>query len=581
MKKFVALFIAIFITINPAYAVFDATDSWIGEPFSGFNSTKSVKGKQYMVSSADKLASEAGALMLAKGGSAIDAAIATQLVLNVVEPYSSGIGGGGFLLFYDAKNKKTTYYNGRETAPARAFETMFLDKKGEPRQFKDVVRGGLSVGTPGLLKILKEAHERYGNLPWEILFEPAIKLGMEGFTVSKRMNILTQYSDYIKDFDETAEIYLDNEKNPRAIGDIIRNQKLAKTFQLLAQNGINDFYNGIIAKDIVRAVGNSKINPGYLSLADLRNYKSKQGELICATYRVKYKICSMPLPSSGGITTLQILGILENFELKKMRPNSAKSVHLIAEATKLAYADRNEYIADVPIAQMLNKVYLRKRSNLIDMKKASENIFPGEFEGSNKLPSHELAKDSTPEMPSTTHISVVDKNGNAVALTSSIEYFFGSALTVDGFTLNNQLTDFSLQPKINGKKVANRLQPGKQPRSSMSPTFVFNENDDLVMVLGSPGGPRIIQFTVKTILNYIDWNMDIQEAISSPNFIALNNVIELEKGTKITRLKKKLEKMGHKVELTDIVSGINAIAVNDNYIKGGSDPRRQGFAVGK
>lgn len=582
LKLFVVSFIFFINIIQNSFA-FNASDSWIGEPFSGFKKTSVTKGKEYMVASADVLASKAGAWALEKGGNAIDAAIATQLVLNVVEPHSSGIGGGGFLLYYDARNHKTIYYNGRETAPAKAFEKMFLDQKGNPRAFNDVVRGGLSVGTPGLLKILKEAHNTHGNLPWKILFEPAIKIAGDGFFVNERLHILSKQITYLKNFDESAKIYL-NKNKPYEIGEVIKNPIMARTLQILAKDGIDSFYNGQIAKDIVSAVRGAKINPGYLSLSDLQNYKSKKGDLICSTYRIKYKICSMPLPSSGGISVLQILGILENFDLKNLGLNSAESTHLIIEATRLAYADRNEYVADVnnaPIDQMLDKVYLRDRSRLIKHDETLLQALPGDFLNGKKLAEKKLIKDTANELPSTTHISIVDRDGNAVALTSSIEYFFGSGLSVDGFMLNNQLTDFSLQPEIKGNKVANRVQPHKQPRSSMSPTFVFDENDDLIMVLGSPGGPRIIQFTVKTIINHIDFNQDIQQAISSPNFVVLNDVVELEAGTKITKLQKRLEKLGHKTKIIEITSGINAIAINDNKITGGADPRRQGAAIGK
>ncbi len=577
----VAIFVLIFST---AHSATNASDNWIGEPYSGFKKTKSVKAEKYIVSSANSLASKAGAWALSQGGNAIDAAIAAQLVLNVVEPHSSGIGGGGFLLYFDAKTKQTIYFNGRENAPAQAFETMFLDKKGEPRKFNDAVRGGLSVGVPGLLKILKEAHEKYGALKWETLFKPAIDLAKNGFQINERTHILAKEVSYLKDFNESKELYLDKNGEVLKIDTVITNPKMARTLDIIAREGIDPFYKGQIAKDIVRAVHFSKINPGYLSLSDLSNYKSKTGDLICATYRIKYKICSMPLPSSGGITVLQILGILENFDLKKMQANSLETIHLITEATRLAYADRNEYVADVddvPIAQMLDKIYLRDRSNLIKPDQAMPEVSFGKFATRKELSSKKLAKDNSIELPSTTHLSIVDEAGNAVALTSSIEYFFGSGLSVDGFMLNNQLTDFSFKPKINGKKVANRVQPKKQPRSSMSPTFIFNENDDLIMVVGSPGGPRIIQFTVKTIVNHLDFGQDIQQAISSPNFVVLNDVVELESGTKIVKLQQKLEKIGHKTKVIDIVSGINAIAIKNDKLTGGADPRRQGVAIGK
>ena len=559
-------------------------DSWAGEHLANFRNLKATSGKKYMVSSADELASKAGQAIIEQGGNAVDAAIATQMVLSVVEPHSSGIGGGGFLLYYNAKTTKTVYFNGRETAPAASYSTMFLDKKtGKAREFTDVVRGGLSVGTPGLLKMFKEVHDQYGKLPWATLFEPAIEVARKGFIVNDRMRALSTQISYLKDFDEAAEIYL-KDGQPRAIGDVITNPKMAATLETIAEEGIDPFYKGRIAQDIVQAVRGSKINPGTLSLSDLKNYQVKTGDLICGTYRVKYKVCSMPLPSSGGITLLQILGILENFDLKNLKPDSKEAIHLITEASRLAYADRNEYIADmsnVPVTQMLDNLYLRQRSKLIRTTRAIAKVVPGKFANSEAF-ANQFTKGKAVEPPSTTHISIVDEDGNAVSLTTSIEYFFGSALSVDGFMLNNQLTDFSLTPYANGKYVANRLRAGKQPRSSLTPTLVFDQNDKLLMVVGSPGGPRIIQFTLKAILNHLDWGMDIQKAISAPNFVALNGALELEENSSVAKLKPQLEEMGHKVKVLDIVSGIHAITVDsDRQLKGGADPRRNGVAIGR
>lgn len=558
--------------INPS-------DNWIGEPNSGFRSLKSVEGKKYMVASASQISSEAGLEIIAKGGNAIDAAIATQLVLNVVEPHSSGIGGGGFFLYFDKRTGKKIYFDGRETAPAKSFSKMFLDKNGKARDFSDAVRGGLSVGTPGLLKILKSAHQQYGKLPWRELFRPAIKVAKEGFKVSKRFETLSKEISYLKDFDETAEIYLDQNKKPHLEGDIITNPKLAKTLERLANSGIKDFYEGKIANDIVNAVQNSKINPGYLSLADLKNYKIRKGDLLCSTYRVKYKICTMNIPS-GGVTLLQILGILENFDLSKMQPNSPAASHLIIEATRLAYADRNQYIADianVSVKKLLDKNYLKQRAALINLNQAIPKVEAGKFITNDN---NFTINNETIELPSTTHLSVLDAAGNAVSLTSSIEYFFGSAISVDGFLLNNQLTDFSFEVTKNGNKIANRLEPGKRPRSSMTPTFVFDTKNNLIMILGSPGGPRIIQSVAKTIINHLDFNLEIQEAISLPSFVVLNDIVELEEKQNITKLGFDLEKIGHKTKIVPIVSGINAITINNNIIKGGTDPRREGAAIG-
>jgi gamma-glutamyltranspeptidase / glutathione hydrolase len=555
------------------------SDTWIGEPSSGFRELKAVGGKEYMIASAHELSSKAGEEMLAKGGSAIDAAIAAQMVLTVVEPHSSGIGGGGFLLYFDKKTGQTVYFNGREIAPAKAHERMFLDKDGKPRQFNDAVRGGLSVGVPGLLKVMRHAHKSYGKLTWRELFQPAIKIAREGFVVSERFNTLSTHVSYLKDFDETAEIYLNKNGQPFQVGEIVKNPKLANTLEKIANKGTISFYEGKIAQDIVNAVQKSKINPGYLSFDDLKNYKIRKGDLICASYRKKYKICTMPLPA-GGSTLLQILGILENFDLAKLKPNSAEVVHLIVEATRLAYADRNEYVADVknvPLKQMLNKNYLKSRASLIDVNKAIKKVEAGKFSAND----NKLANSGAVELPSTTHMSVIDAEGNAVSLTSSIEYFFGSAISVDGFLLNNQMTDFSFIPEKNGKKVANRVEPYKQPRSSMSPSLIFDEKGDLIMVVGSPGGPRIIQFVAKEIINHLDFGLDVQQSASLPSFVVLNDIVELEENQNITKLKSALLKMGHETKIVPIVSGINAITINKNKIQGGTDPRREGVAVGK
>lgn len=557
------------------------SDNWIGEPNSGFRNLKSVTTQHYSISSGHQLASEAGAEIMKQGGNAVDAAIAAQLVLNVVEPHSSGIGGGGFFLYFDAKTKQTIFFDGRETAPRKVKPDMFLDQNGKPKKFSDAVKGGLSVGTPGILKALKAAHQSYGKLPWKKLFTPAIRIANDGFPVSKRLNLLAHKIDYLKDSQEAAEIYLNASKKPKAVGAIIKNPKLAETFTIIAEQGIKPFYQGKIANDIVTTVQQSKNNPGYLTLSDLKNYRSKQGKLICLKYRAQYNVCSMPSPS-GGVTLLQILGILENFDLKNFKPNSVETVHLISEATKLAYADRNQYVADianVPLKQMLNKKYLKKRAALIDIQHALTNINAGKFTKQN------YAKNSAnAEPPSTTHLSIIDREGNAVSLTSSIEYFFGSALSVDGFLLNNQLTDFSFEPKKEGKVVANRIAPGKRPRSSMSPTFVFDEKNNLILTIGSPGGPRIIQFVAKTIIYHLDFGLDIQQAISAPNFIALNNVIELEEKTPLTKLSSQLQKLGHNTKIIPITSGLNAIAINNNENKktliGGTDPRREGEVNG-
>ncbi len=584
MSKFYKIFVFLFILIfsTNSFAI-NLSDFWVGEAASKKRDLESVKSADFMISSAHQEASRAGYDILAKGGNAIDAIIAAQMVLNVVEPQSSGIGGGGFLLYFDAKSGKYQYFNGRESAPALAHDKMFLDEDGKPKKFREALQGGLSVATPGALKMLKKVHDKHGQLNWEELFVPAINLARNGYEVDDRLYINLKRASYLENFKETAQLYFDKNGQPHKVGTIIKNKKLAKTLEIIAKNGIKPFYEGEIAQKIVQKVQNPPKNPGFLQLSDLKNYQVKVGDLVCANYRLKYKICSMPPPSSGGITILQILGILENFDLAKFAPNSLNSIHLISEATRLAYEDRNKYIGDndeVPIDEMLDKKYLKKRSSLIDFNKAQTRFLPGEF--SKITNDNVFASYQKLEPLETTHMSVIDKEGNAISFTSSIEYFFGSALSVDGFLLNNHMTDFSFIPQIDGKKVANRVEPFKQPRSSMSPTFIFDKNDRLLMVVGSPGGPRIIQYVAKTIMAALDWNMDIQEAISLPNFTVLNNVIELEKDAKITKLAKKLEKLGHTVRIKDQVSGVHAIMIGkDGNLIAGADPRRSGVAMGR
>ena len=580
MKKLVTLISLIFVlSCQHQNQNFSLSDIWIGEPDSGFRKLTTIKAKNYMVSSGHELASKAGNDIIKKGGSAIDAAIATQLVLNVVEPHSSGIGGGAFILFYNKKTNQTEFFNGRETAPALSRSDMFLDKNKKPRQFFDAVKGGLSVGTPGVLKAMYEAHKKYGNLPWEDLFQPAINIANDGYETSARYRKLSQTIKYLKDFNHTKETYLSPDGDPYKEGELIKNPALAKTFITLSKQGIKPFYHGKIGQSIVKAVQNSPHNPGLLRMKDLKNYTIKTGNLLCSTYRDNYKICTMPNPSSG-ITVLQILGILENFDLKKSGHNSLATTKLIVDSTRLAYADRNEFLGDkslVNLKKLISKKYLRSRAKLIKAGEKLENIKAGNFP---KKYANLIFNKNAHEALSTTHISIIDQEGNGVSMTSSIEYFFGSAITVDGFLLNNQMTDFSFLPYKNGKKVANRVVPGRQPRSSMSPTFVFDKNDNLILVVGSPGGPRIIQFVVKTITNYLDFDMDLQKAISAPTFVVLNDVIELEKGQSIVNLQNNLENMGYKTKIIEIVSGVQAIALKNNTLYGASDPRREGVALG-
>ena len=545
-----------------------------------------VEGEKWMVSVANPLAAEAGLNILRKGGSATDAAITAQLVLNLVEPQSSGIGGGGFLIHLNGKSSEISTYDGRETAPATAHARMFLNKDGTEKKFFDATVGGLSVGVPGLLHMLEKAHIDNGNLPWETLFEPAIEMAEKGFAVSPRLHKLLLKEKYLKKFPETKAYFYNSTNEPHGIGHQLKNPTFADALRKIAKNGTDVFYKGAIAERIVNAVKKIDQNPGGLDMKDMATYKSKKREPVCLFYR-QWLICGMGPPSSGGLTTLQILGILQSFDLPSMRPNEDGQIdpaaaHIIAEASKLAFADRNLFIADedfipVPSAGLLDPGYLELRAKEISNEKTLGRASPGNLELNQ---SWNFSPGNGNTSMSTTHISVIDGQGNAVSLTSSIESAFGSRLMVDGFLLNNQLTDFSFIPQKDGKLIANHVAPGKRPLSSMAPTLVIDANGKVVLAIGSPGGSRIIGYVAKTIIAALDWDMNIQDAIDLPHIVNRNGQTELEANTKIEELIPALETLGHDIKLSVMTSGLNAVRVRDKRIFGGSDPRREGVAMG-
>ena len=540
-----------------------------------------VRARRHMIAAANPLAAQAGLEMLPSGGSAVDAAIDAQMVLNLVEPQSSGLGGGGFLMHFNAKTGDIAAYDGRETAPAAARPDMFLRDDGTPMKFYEAVVGGLAVGVPGLIRMLEAAHRENGRLPWATLFAPAIKLAEEGFAMSELLNAMVARDANLRTFTGAATYFFDADGQPRAAGTMLTNRPLAETFRLIARGGSKAFYTGPVARDMVRAVREARINPGMLRMADLAAYKARKREPVCLFYRV-WLICGMPPPSSGGITTLQILGILQAFDLGSLTPVSAKAVHLVAEASRLAFADRNTYIADpdfvpVPTAGMLDPGYLSLRAGEIAAGRSLGKAQPG-------MPGVETGNRHTPDDPargvSTTHLSVIDADGNAVAMTTSIETRFGSRIMVRGFMLNNQLTDFSFRPENDGGPVANRLEPGKRPRSSMAPTLVFDGEGRVVMALGSPGGSRIIGYVAKTLAAALDWKLDIQAAIDLPHFVNRNRATELERGTPLEALVPALEALGHKVTVRRLTSGLHGIMVSKGELTGGADKRREGVAIG-
>ncbi len=533
-----------------------------------------------MVVAAHPLAARAGYDIIKRGGSAVDAAIAVQLVLNLVEPQSSGIGGGGFLLHYAAHEGKVAAYDGREVAPAEAKPERFLGPSGRPLDWPAAVVSGRSVGVPGLLRLLELAHRKHGKLSWAELFQPAIRLAEKGFSISPRLHALLASDPFLaRDDNARSYFYLPSGK-PKPAGTLLRNPEFAAVLKKVAAEGADAFYRGEIARDIVTAVHSRNVAPGDLAETDMSGYEAKAREALCGAYR-GWKICGMPPPSSGGFAVLQMLKILERFDLRAIKPDSVEAAHLFAEAGRLAYADRNVYIADpdfvkAPLAALLDARYVASRAKLIDAKHSLGRAQAGVPAG--VAVSYGLAEPL--ELPSTTHVSIVDAEGNAVAMTTSIEAAFGNRQMVRGFLLNNQLTDFSWAPEEDGKPVANRVEGGKRPRSSMAPTIVFDEQGGLYMVIGSPGGHSIINYVAQTLVNVLDWGMNIQQAIANPHVGSRNGPTDLERGTALAELAPVLRHMGHPVRIRPETSGLHGILRTPKGWAGSADPRREGVALG-
>ncbi len=547
----------------------------------GFIQKPVANAKHAMVAAAHPLAVEAGLKMLDQGGSAVDAAIAVQMVLNLAEAHASGIGGGAFVMHFDAKKNTVVAYDGREDAPLAATPELFLDHDGKPMKFIDAVIGGRSVGVPGVLRVLEMAHARHGKLAWAKLFEPAIDLAEHGYPLTLRLHRHLANDNILRHNAEAKVIFYNEDGSPKPLGTLVKNPAIAAVFRRIAQEGPDAFYKGDIARDIVAAVRGHASNPGGLTEADLAHYQARALTPVCGPYRV-YKVCGMPPPSSGGIAILQMLEALERFDMKAVRPNSAEAVHLFSEAGRLAYADRERYVGDdrfvnVPVAGLIDPAYNHARGLLIQREKSMGKAQAGSPVGIKTA----MADGDTLEFPSTSHISIVDKDGNAVSMTTTIESFFGSRLFVRGFPLNNQLTDFSMTPTDNGLPVANAVGPGKRPRSAMSPTLVFDQQGKLLMVIGSPGGSVIINYVAKTLVGVLDWGLDIQAAISLPNIGSRNGPTEIESGTAAENLVGALRAMGHQIRTFDLSSGLHGIVSTANGWQGGADPRREGIAKGR
>ena len=592
------------------------------EAASGFKPRPAVEGKRFMAATANRHATDAAFEMLKAGGSAVDAAIAAQLVLGLTEPQSSGIGGGAFILHFDARADGRTpairAYDGRETAPAATKADCFMGADGKLLSYASAVGSGLSVGVPGTLRVMELAHKEHGKLPWARLFAPAINIAQSGFALSPRLHALLERDPLLRNDATAAEYFYGNagaeRPRARAIGTLLRNPAYAATLRTIAREGADAFYRGDIARDIVAAV-RAHQRPGDLAEADLAAYVARERAPVCGLYRTK-RICGMPPPSAGGIAVLSMLGMLERFDMAALRPESTQAVHLFAEAGRLAFADRDHYIADpgmvhVPVPGLLDPLYLKSRSALIKPGRSMGRAAHGTPAGITTA----LGADATTEAEGTSHISIVDAEGNAVAMTTTIESAFGARIMVRGFLLNNQLTDFSWIEgggEPGNPAAANAVAGGKRPRSAMAPTFVFTpvlasaagvtatpavtttqqapattsataprSAERLEFILGSPGGPSIINYVAKALVGLIDWKLPLADTFAQPHYGSRNRTTEIEKGTRVEALAAPLRAMGHEISIGEFTSGYTGIAVTPAGLTGAVDPRREGTARGE
>ena len=550
---------------------------------------KIAVGKKFMAVTANPHATQAAYAVLEKGGSAIDAAVAAQMVLGLVEPQSSGIGGGAFMLYWDASEKKLIAYDGREVAPMAADENLFIGQEGKPDSFFDAVIGGKSVGVPGIIKMLEDAHADYGVASWASLFDDAIELATNGFAVSERLHALIKAVPKINERERIANYLFDADGEPLPVDHILKNMEYAQTLKVLALNGSDTFYRGQLAQQMVVATKEDN-NAGALSLSDFIQYQAVQRAALCKKI-LTYRICGMGPPSSGASTVLGILGVLEHLIIDKNSQRGSYqgmeqetlSAHYFVEASRLAFADRNTYIADpdfinVPIKQLLNTDYLQLRSQLISADRPMKAVTAGQF----VMPEvGQYLTQPSPELVSTTHLSIVDQHGNIVSMTSSIEMAFGSRLMVGGFILNNQLTDFSFVPRHADKTlVANRVQGGKRPRSSMSPIIVFDQNEQPLLIIGSPGGKKIIPYVARVLYEVLFFDNALAASIEQPHILNTGRQLEIEKGAD-KKAFEALKALGHQPVFKSQTSGLHAIIRrnNDEWL-GVADPRREGAAKG-
>jgi gamma-glutamyltranspeptidase/glutathione hydrolase len=538
----------------------------------------SAVAAQGIVSAADPRAAEAGQEILRAGGSAADAAMAMMLALTVVEPQSSGIGGGGFLVYHDAGKGIIQTIDGREKAPSSAMPGRFLGADGKPMEFIKAFPGGLSVGVPGNIRLMARAHQRWGKLPWAKLFDPAIRLAGEGFAISHATAIYLQGGEeFWRPFVDAQALYW-KDGRPLKEGDIARNPALAATLRTIAAQGPDAFYTGTIAEQISNAVATAPVNAATISLADLATYETKDRPAVCKQYR-KYKVCGMGPPSSGATTVIQILGLVERFDMAAMGPRDPRSWHVVAEAMKLAYADRDKYLGDpdfvsVPVAGLIDPKYLQTRSKLISLDRPL-----GVYEAG--MPPGAASRTLAPsgEVPSTTHFVAIDREGNVASMTSTIEGIFGSHLIAGGFFLNNELTDFSFATEQDGAPVANRVEAGKRPLSSMSPTIVYDETGKPIFALGSAGGKRIIMHVAKTLIGLLDFKLSAADAIALPNIYFNGKTTLVEESTFLAEMIPELARIDGAVTAVDLTSKVNAAERIGAIWRGAADPRSGGVAL--
>lgn len=561
-----------------------ASDTIAPERATGTTSAKRVEAREFMVAAANPLAAQAGRDILAAGGNAIDAMVAVQAVLGLVEPQSSGLGGGAFLVYYDAAKKRLTTFDGRETAPMEATPKLFLDDAGKPLKFMDAVVGGRSVGTPGTVRLLEDVQTRYGNKSWPSLWKSAAALARDGFAVSPRLaSLIAAEGDALKRYEGARTYFFDQSGAPLKAGHILKNPDYAKTLEAIATGGADAFYRGPIAEDIVKTVRGARDNPGVLSPIDLATYHIKERQPVCFAYRA-LDICGMGPPSSGGIAISQILGVSENFDLKALGPENVESWRIIGDAQRLAFADRERYVADtdfqpLPTKGLLDKSYLGERAKLLDGDKAlaKDAVKAGEPEWDHAML---FGRDAAIELPSTSHFVIVDREGNVVSMTTTIENGFGSRLMTNGFLLNNELTDFSFKTHDGGFAVANRVEPGKRPRSSMAPTIVMKDGKPL-LAIGSPGGSQIIGYVAQALIAYIDWGMPVEQIVAQPHLINRFGTYDIEAGTTAEKFADPLKALGYEVKPGEMNSGLHAIEITEGGLIGSADPRREGIAIGE